>query len=43
MFQAELQYEHYLMEVDQTLKQDPHVSAKMKNFTVENLPCRQAD
>lgn len=35
--QSELQYKHYLVEVEQFLKQDPHFSAKMENSSVEDV------
>ncbi|XP_011605346.2 nucleobindin-2-like isoform X1 [Takifugu rubripes] len=35
--QSELQYKRYLVEVERFLKQDPHFSAKMENFSVEDI------
>lgn len=42
MFQSELHYKNYLMEVERILKQDPHFRAKMKNSTIEDFMVRRA-
>lgn len=42
VFQSELHYKHYLMEVERILKEDPHFRAKMKNATMEEFMVRRA-
>lgn len=42
VFQSEIHYKHYLVEVERILKQDPHFRAKMKNSTIDDLMVRCA-
>lgn len=42
MFQSELHYKHYLMEVERVLKEDPHFKDKLKNSTIEDFMVMRA-
>lgn len=42
MFQSELHYKRYLMEVERILKEDPHFRDKMKNSTIADFMVRRA-